>query len=249
MTDKLAGRVALVTGAAQGLGLAIARAFHEQGASVLLTDVNRAVRDVATQLDAGAGRSRGAVQDVRDEALWQELTAGLVRDRGSLDILVNNAALTISKPLWDIPAAEWDDVMAVNLRGTFFGCRAAGRIMREAGRGRIINISSLAGQRGGVVAGGHYSASKAGIVVLSKCFAAELAASNVTVNTIAPAAIEGPITRVMPADKVAAMAKTIPVGRLGDDREVGAAAVWLASDEAAFVTGATIDVNGGINMR
>ncbi len=248
MTD-LSGKVALVTGAAQGLGLAIARALHRAGAAVLLTDINPEVEAVATALDAGAGRSRGVVQDVRDEAGWQALADGLLAERGRLDILVNNAALTISKPLWDIPAAEWDDVLAVNLRGTFFGCRTVGRIMREAGKGRIINISSMAGQRGGVVAGGHYSASKAGIIVLSKCFAAELAGGNVTVNTIAPAAIEGPITKVMPADKVQAMARTIPLGRLGDDAEVGAAAVWLASDAAGFVTGATIDINGGIFMR
>jgi 3-oxoacyl-[acyl-carrier protein] reductase len=121
--------------------------------------------------------------------------------------------------------------------------------MREQRSGRIINLSSLAGQRGGVVAGAHYSASKAGIIVLTKCFALELAGNGVTVNAIAPAAIEGPMTKVMPAEKVQGLAKTIPVGRLGHDTEVGAAAVYLASDAAAFVTGSTLDVNGGVFMR
>ncbi len=249
MNAKLNGRVALVTGAAQGLGLAIARAFHDAGARVILSDINPAVADVAKELGGADGRASGVVLDVRDEAQWQALADSIVARHGQLDILVNNAALTISKPLWDIPGAEWDDVMAVNLRGTFFGCRTAGRLMREAGKGRIINISSMAGQRGGIVAGGHYSASKAGIIVVSKCFAADLAASGVTVNTIAPAAIEGPITLQMPPEKIAAMSKSIPVGHFGDDREVGAAALWLASDEASFVTGTTIDVNGGLYMR
>lgn len=249
MTGKLEGRIALVTGAAQGLGLAIARAFHTAGAHVFLADINPEVVDVAATLAGDGKGATGVVLDVRDEAEWTALTDRILSAKGSLDILVNNAALTISKPLWDIPGAEWDDVMAVNLRGTFFGCRTAGRIMREAGKGRIINISSMAGQRGGIVAGGHYSASKAGITVLGKCFAADLAASGVTVNTIAPAAIEGPITLKMPPEKVAAMSKAIPVGHLGHDREIGAAALWLASDEASFVTGTTIDVNGGLYMR
>lgn len=246
---RLQGKVAIVTGAAQGLGLAIARAFVEAGGSALLADVSETVDAAARSLDASSQRSASAMIDVRDEKSIEACIAEAVARFGRLDVVVNNAALTISKSVWDIDAAEWDDVLAVNLRGVFFGCRAAGKHLKAQGSGRIINLSSMAGQRGGAVAGAHYSASKAGIIVLTKVFAQELASSGVTVNAIAPAAIEGPMSKAMPADKVQAMAKAIPVGRLGRDSEVGAAAVYLASDDAAFVTGATLDVNGGLYMR
>ena len=248
MADTLAGKTAFVTGAARGLGLAIGKAFLDAGtARVWFADVSTDVVDFAKSLDAGC-RGHGVVLDVRDEKAFAAAIA--LADAGpGLDIMVNNAARTVSRSVWDISAQEWDDVLAVNMRGVFFGCRLAGKAMRERKRGRILNLSSLAGQRGGVVAGAHYSSSKAGIIVLTKVFAQELAGAGVTVNAIAPAAIRGPITDEMPPEKVEAMAKTIPVGRLGDDREIGAAAVYLASDAAAFVTGTTLDVNGGIFMR
>jgi 3-oxoacyl-[acyl-carrier protein] reductase len=246
---RLEGKVALVTGAAQGLGLGIARALLDEGASVTLTDINPEVETIAQDLDLTGNRAIGLLLDVRREDAWTTCFDKSIDHFGPLDIVVNNAAMTISRSVWDISSEEWDEVMAVNLRGVFFGCRVAGRHMRERETGRIINLSSLAGQRGGVVAGAHYSASKAGIIVLTKCFAQELAGSGITVNAIAPAAIEGPMTKAMPAEKVQGLARTIPVGRLGTDREVGAAAVYLASDEAGFVTGATLDVNGGVFMR
>jgi 3-oxoacyl-[acyl-carrier protein] reductase len=245
----LSGRAALVTGAAQGLGQAIARVLHQAGASVMLNDISPQVVEVAAEIDAGAGRTFGHVFDVRDESAWSEAVALLATKAGPIDILVNNAALTKSASVWDISVEEWDDVLAVNLRGQFLGCRTAGKVMRERRSGRIINLSSLAGQRGGVVAGAHYSASKAGILALTKCFALELGGSGVTVNAIAPAAIEGPMSRAMPQDKVQALAATIPVKRLGQDDEVGMAALYLASDAAGYVTGMTLDINGGVFMR
>ena len=244
----LVGKSAMVTGAAQGLGLAIARALLDAGATVLLTDINPAIDAIARELSPDA-QATGRVLDVRDEAAVTACVDEAARPTGRLDIIVNNAAMTIAKSVWDIPASEWDDVMAVNLRGVFFGCRAAGRRMRDQGSGRIINLGSLAGQRGGIVAGAHYSSSKAGIIVLTKCFAQELAPHGVTVNAIAPAAIKGPAMADMPPEKVAALAKQIPVGRVGEDQEVGAAAVYLASPQAGFVTGTTLDVNGGVFMR
>ena len=245
---RLQGNVAIVTGASQGLGFGISRAFLEAGATVVLTDINTNVSSSAQSLDS-IGTASSYVLDVRNEAAFAACVDDTASRYGKVDIFVNNAALTISKSVWDIPADEWDDVLAVNLRGVFFGCRVAGKFMRDQRRGRIVNISSLAGQRGGVVAGAHYSASKAGILVLTKCFAQELAGYGVTVNSIAPAAIDGPVVSLMPAEKVEGLKKTIPVGRLGKDSEIGAAAVYLASEDAGFVTGSTIDVNGGVFMR
>jgi 3-oxoacyl-[acyl-carrier protein] reductase len=137
----------------------------------------------------------------------------------------------------------------VNLRGVFLGCRIVGRLMRERGSGRIVNISSLAGQAGSLVNGAHYSASKAGILALTKVVARELAPHGVTVNAIAPAAIDGPVMASLAPEQVEALARSIPVGRLGAPEEVAALVAFLASDEAAFVTGATFDVNGGLLMR
>jgi 3-oxoacyl-[acyl-carrier protein] reductase len=139
--------------------------------------------------------------------------------------------------------------MAVNLRGTLAGTRAAGEWMRSQGSGRIVNLSSLAGQQGSVANGAHYSASKAGIIVLTKIAAAELAPHNVTVNAIAPAAIESPQVDALPPERREAIAASIPLGRLGHPDEVAAAVAFLASEEAAYITGTTIDLNGGLFMR
>ena len=140
-------------------------------------------------------------------------------------------------------------MLATNLRGTYFGCRVAGRHMCERGHGRIVNLASVAGQWGRSLTGVHYAASKAGIVAVTRVAAATFAPHGVTVNAIAPAAIEGPQVAAMPAETIEAYAKQIPIGRLGRSEEVAAVAAYLASEEAAFTTGATFDVNGGILMR
>ena len=140
-------------------------------------------------------------------------------------------------------------MLATNLRGTYFGCRVVGAHMRERGRGRIVNLASVAGQNAARVNGVHYAASKAGIVALTRYAASELRRHGVTVNAVAPAAIDGPRVAAVAADRVEAMVKTIPVGRLGQPDEVAAAVAYLASDEAGFVTGATYDINGGMLMR
>lgn len=239
----LDGRVAIVTGAAQGLGEAIARALHARGATVVLADLKL---EAAEGVGASLGERARAVEcDVRSRESLQRV----LDDVGEVDVMVNNAARTVSRPFWEIEQDEWDDVLAVNLRGVFFGCQVAGAHMRERGRGRIINLSSLAGQQGGTVAGAHYAASKAGIIVLTKIVAQELAPHGVTVNAIAPAAVRTPVMDEMPADRLEAVRERIPVGRFGEPEEVGALAAFLASDEAGYITGATLDVNGGLLMR
>ena len=168
---------------------------------------------------------------------------------GPVDVLVNNAALTIARPVLEIEADEWDEVLAVNLRGVLFGCQVLAPRMRGRGAGRIVNISSLAGQHGGAVAGAHYAASKAGIIVLTKILAKELAGDGVTVNAVAPAAIEGPQLDGVAPERRDVLRGTIPVGRFGRADEVGDLVAYLASDAAGYITGATLDINGGLAMR
>jgi 3-oxoacyl-[acyl-carrier protein] reductase len=239
------GRVALVTGGARGIGEAVGRALAERGASVVLGDLD----EVAAAETAGRIGCGSVALDVRSAASFGAAIDSTVERHGRLDILVNNAAITLRRPFFEIDEAEWDEVLAVNLRGVFFGCRIAGPLMRERGSGRIVNLSSLAGQAGGLVNGAHYAASKAGILALTKVVARELAPHGVTVNAVAPAAIDGPVMAGLPAEQVEALARSIPVGRLGAAGEVAAVVAFLASDEAGFVTGATFDVNGGLLMR
>ena len=248
--DRLDGRAAIVTGAGRGLGEAIAIELAARGARVLLADIDGDAAELAAAAirDSG-GAAESAALDVSDWAAVHQTVADFTSRAERLDILVNNAARSVARSFWEIDPAEWDDVMAVNLRGVVAGCRAAGAIMREAKWGRIVNLASLAGQQGGINGGAHYAASKAGIVVLTKIVAAELAGSGVTVNAVAPAAIEGPIMDAMPAERQEAIAASIPVGRPGHPEEVAATVAFLASERAAFITGTTIDVNGGLFMR
>lgn len=247
---ELERRTALVTGGAQGLGAAIADELCRQGATVVVADLDgERAAATAAALDPSGERAWATVVDVRERDSLERAFGETIERRGRLDILVNNAARTVSRSLWEIEADEWDDVLAVNLRGVFFGCQLAGPHMRASGFGRIINLASLAGQQGGVVAGAHYAASKAGIIVLTKIVARELAPHGVTANAIAPAAIESPVMNALPPERIAAIAQSIPVGRIGRAEDVGALAAFLASDRAGYITGATFDINGGLLMR
>jgi 3-oxoacyl-[acyl-carrier protein] reductase len=248
--DRLDGRSAIVTGAGRGLGEAIAVELAARGARVLLADIDGdSAAAAAARIRESGAAAEGATLDVADWAAFEELVADFAARAGRLDVLVNNAARSVARSFWEIEPDEWNEVMAVNLRGVFAGCRAAGALMREAGSGRIVNLTSLAGQQGGINGGAHYAASKAGIIVLTKIVAAELAGSGVTANAVAPAAIEGPIFDALPAERQEAIAASIPVGRAGRPEEVAATVAFLASERAAFITGTTIDVNGGLHMR
>lgn len=246
MAEPLQARVALITGAGRGLGEAIARSLQREGATVLLADIDG---EAAERVAASMQRAYAAAVDASDWTAMHALVQQTIAREGRLDILVNNAARSVARSFWEIEPQEWDEVIAVNLRSVFAGCRAAGAHMRERGAGRIVNLASLAGQQGGLNGGAHYAASKAGIIVLTKIVAAELASSGVTVNTVAPAAIDGPVMDSLPHERREQLARRIPVGRVGLPEEVAAAVSFLVSDSAAYITGATIDVNGGLLMR
>jgi 3-oxoacyl-[acyl-carrier protein] reductase len=243
--------VALVTGGAHGLGADIAGALHRAGFRVGIGDIDRHnAEGVARALD-GTGETAIAVElDVRDAGSFTAACQSLLARWGSVEALVNNAAATAAKPVLDITPEEFDAVMAVNVRGTFIGSQVFAREFKARGYGRIINISSLAGQNGGTATGAHYAASKGAILTLTRVFARDLAAFGITVNAIAPGPLDTPMVhRTIPADRMAQLIAGIPVGALGDPAFVASMAARLCARDASFVTGATWDINGGLYMR
>jgi 3-oxoacyl-[acyl-carrier protein] reductase len=243
-------RVALVTGAAQGIGRAVAVALHEAGWHVAALDIDQSrVRSATEEIDQGAGRVRALVADVARPAEIDAALTALTEHWRLPDVLVNNAGRTVRRSVWDIDPDEWDAVLATNLRSCLLLCQRCGPAMRKGGWGRIINIASLAGQQGGVAAGAHYAASKAGMIVLTKILASEMAGSGVTFNAVAPAAIHTPAMDAMGPEVVSGLGERIPIGRVGTADEVAGLVRFLCSDSAAFITGATLDINGGLHMR
>ena len=236
--------IAIVTGAARGIGEAIARRLHADGYGVVLADLDlEGAERVASELDG----AEAFEHDVRELASWKRLLVDVGSD--PVYALVNNAARTEFRSFWEIDVEEWDDVLATNLRGTYLGCRVVGAALRERGAGRIVNLASVSGQTGVGRVGVHYAASKAAIVALTRRAATELAPHGVTVNAVSPASIDGPNLRAIGTERIEAMTTTIPVGRVGRPEEVAALVSFLLSADAAYMTGATLDVNGGVLMR
>jgi 3-oxoacyl-[acyl-carrier protein] reductase len=244
----LAGRTALITGAARGIGLAIARALANDGAAVALLDVEAELLRAAA-LSIG-DRALAIPADVRRLGDVQRAVELTVEHFGSLDILVNNAGICSLSGVTEITEHEWDRMLDINLKGAFFCCQAALPYLRQSGhRGRIVNMASVAGQSGGVTVGVHYSASKAGLIGLSKSLAQILAADGVTVNCVAPGTIASDMTAHWSEDTQARLIANIDLGRYGQPEEIAAAVRYLISDAAAYVTGATLDINGGLYYR
>jgi len=244
----LADRVAIVSGAAQGMGLATARELAHQGAVVVLLDVNAEKLQGALQsvreIDP---RSVSRAMDTSDKQSWVTLAKWVHDTFESVDVLVNNAAVSQTKPFEEIQEEEWDRVFAVNVKGVLFGCQAVAPYMRKQQSGHIINMASQAGKTGGLVIGAHYSASKAAVICMTKSFAAALAPSNVTVNAIAPGIIDTDFLDGVPG--IRSLLGRVPLGnKPGEAIDVAYAVAFLASEQARYITGEILDVNGGLLM-
>jgi 3-oxoacyl-[acyl-carrier protein] reductase len=246
--SMLEGKVALVTGASRGIGQAIALAMGKAGATVAGTATTEAGASAITDyLRAQNVAGAGYKLNVHDAAECEATLAGVEKTHGPVTILVNNAGITRDNLLLRMKEEEWDEIMATNLKSVFRLSKLVIRAMMKARHGRIINVTSVVGSMGnaGQV---NYAAAKAGIVGFSKSLAKEVGSRNITVNCIAPGFIDTDMTRGLAEEHRKAMLAHIPLGRLGEASEIAAAAVFLASDGAAYVTGSTLHVNGGMYM-
>ena len=242
----LGGRSAVVTGGAQGIGLAVAQRLIASGAKVCLWDRDAKLLDetLASLLRGGASAA-GETVDVTDAAAVAAAAEGTSRQFGAIDILVNNAGIAgVNAPVTDYPVDEWRRVIDINLNGVFNCCHAVVPGMVAKGYGRIVNVASIAGKEGNPNAAA-YSASKAGVIALTKSLGKELATTGVRVNCIAPAVIETEMLEQSTQAHIDYMVSKIPMGRLGQVDEVAALVCWLASAECSFSTGAVFDISGG----
>ena len=238
----LEGRVALVTGAGRGIGKAIAARLSADGAAVVVNDVDE---DVAREASAGIPSSAIAVGSVADAAATDEMVAVAEREFGTLDIVVNNAGLTRDSTIHRMSDEDWDIVLDVALKGTFYVCRSAARLLRRKDaehHRKVVNISSINGVYG-VAFNANYSAAKAGVIGLTKSLAREWAPLRINVNAVAPGFVETNLT----ADVEGGIAEAIPARRAGSPEEVAACVGFLASEAASYVTGATLVVDGGLS--
>jgi len=245
---SLKDRVALVTGASQGIGRAIALALSCAGARVIIAARNKEkLQSLAEEIDAAKGTAFPVQIDVGDQ---QEVKAGFHQafERfGRLDILVNNAAITRDGLAVRMKAEDWEAVLRTNLTGAHFCIQQALAVMLRQRSGRIINVTSVVAQSGNA-GQANYIAAKAGLIGLTRAIATEVASRNITVNAVAPGFIVSPMTDPLPDKVKQELIGRIPLGRMGQDAEVAAAVVFLASDEAGYITGHVLDVNGGMRM-
>lgn len=249
MTDQafysLTDKVAIVTGAATGIGAAIAERFLMAGAQVVLADIDaEGARERAGRLDSSGERSLVAPVDLTRSHEVAGLVERVLQRFGTVDILVNNAGIAgPTKPLVEVTEEEWDEVMAVNLRGVFLCCRAVLPTMLKNQSGRIVNVASIAGKEGNPNLA-PYSSSKAGVICLTKALAKEVCQQGVYVNCVTPAVIDTPILRQVGQETIDYMISKIPMGRVGRPGEVAALIHFLASDECSFTNGACVDISG-----
>lgn len=243
----LQGKVALVTGAAQGIGKAISLGLAKEGAQIALCDVNLALAEKTAEEIRNLGtKAKAYGVNVADALEVDKVVGDVVREFGRIDILVNNAGITRDALLLRMEEDAWDAVLAVNLKGTFLFSKACARLMVKQRAGRIVNISSVSGQRGNP-GQANYAASKAGIIGFTKSLAKELGARGITVNAIAPGFIQTAMTENLPQDVKDSYLKQIPLGRMGAPEDVAGAVVFLSSSDGAYISGQILGVNGGMH--
>jgi 3-oxoacyl-[acyl-carrier protein] reductase len=244
----LTGKVALVTGAARGLGQAIARSLAGAGAKVACVDISeQTLAETVDGINAAGGTAKAVPCDVTDSDRVTKVVTEVAKDWGKLDILVNNAGITRDSMIMRMKDDLWDAVLNINLRGTFLFIRAAAKPMVKARAGRIINIASVSGLMGNP-GQANYSASKAGVIGLTRTVSRELAGRGITVNAVAPGFIATEMTAALGEEVLEQIRKETPLGRLGQPQDVADAVVYLASDAASFITGHVLTVDGGLTV-
>lgn len=243
----LTGKVAIVTGASRGIGRATAVALAARGAHVVAAARASHAEATVAEIAGASGRAEAAAVDVTDAGSVEALVAGVLERHGRVDILVNNAGITRDQLMLRMKRSDWDDVLATNLTGAFTCAQAVLKPMIRQRSGRIVNISSVVGQMGNA-GQANYAASKAGLLGFTKALAREVASRQVTVNAVAPGFVPTDMTAAIAGRTLDEWSALIPIGRLGTPRDVAAAVCFLASDEASYITGQVIAVNGGMYM-
>jgi cyclopentanol dehydrogenase len=246
---RLQNKVTLITGAAAGIGAEIAKRFAAEGATVLIGDLDESQgKQTADRICRAGGRARFVPLDVTQETSWLEALNGIRTAEGQLDILVNNAGITKRIPITEMPLSDFESVMAVNVRGVFLGIKHALPLMKAQGGGSIVNISSIAGLVGHKFTNETYSTSKGAVTMLTRSVAVRHARDNIRCNSIHPCTVDTPMVRELFKDpeKKKERLDEVPLGRIADARDVANAALFLASDEASFITGVALPVDGGL---
>ena len=249
---KFDNQVVLVTGSGspKGIGKTIAKTFAKQNAAVVIADVNAVgVEEVVNEIKAAGGEAMGVVVNITSEESVNEMVKKVMDNYGRIDVLVNNAGISQKVTVADMTMSDMRKIFEVNMFGLFLCTQACMKVMREQKYGRIVNLSSVSGKRGGGVFGGaHYSASKAAVLAFSKNLSREISAEGITINSVCPGLINTEIWKSLPEEDAKKVIDSIPMGRPGETQEVANAILFLASKEASYITGEEIDINGGSHM-